>query len=692
VNFNVLKTAVAKQFARMQKHQLFRVAVDKDQLFETYLAGFDANNNPIYRERTEHDCSCCKNFIRNVGDVVAIIDGKIESIWDVLVPAEPGYQVVADKLSAFVKAASIADVFLHFEKTAGVDKNFEQLVTGQKTWEHFFVNIDAKYVKPGADIASSLAVPRDAKNVLQRALKELDMESIDTVLEMIGQNSLYRGEEHKFAVTEFRKLKVAYDKLKTDLDRELFCWTTVTGTKVPGSVTSIRNTSIGSLLVDLSGTPANPNIKDSVAKAPMELEDAVKAFEFKVAGPNYKRPTALVTAKQIEQAKVKIAELGLTSALARRHAHLSDITINNILYANRDARQVLNGDVFDDLAAATSSKTTAKNLDKIEEVTIQNFIANILPTAKSIEVLLENRHASNLVSLIAPQDPSAGQLFKWSNPFSWSYAGEMADSIKERVKNAGGAIEGDLCCRLAWNYRDDLDFHMREPDGGHIYFSNRRTLSRNGGMLDLDANGADGQRDDPAENIVYADRKKMREGTYVLQVNNWSRRSDGVGFEVEIEFDGNVISIGHDKVLRNGDTIDVAHINYSKAEGFKIIKSLPSNATVRDMWEVPSQSFHKVNVLMMSPNYWDDQVGIGNKHYFFMLDGMKNDGSARGFFNEFLKDELTPHRKVMEIVGGKMKVPESEEQLSGLGFSSTQRNSLVVKVAGSFTRTIKIVF
>ena len=75
-----------------------------------------------------------------------------------------------------------------------------------------------------------------------------------------------------------------------------------------------------------------------------------------------------------------------------------------------------------------------------------------------------------------------------------------------------------------------------------------------------------------------------------------------------------------------------------------------------------------------------------------MIDGCRNDGTARGFFNEFLKAELDKHRKVLEMVGSKVKVEGSDQQLSGLGFSSTMRNSLVCRVKGSFTRTIKIVF
>jgi hypothetical protein len=75
-----------------------------------------------------------------------------------------------------------------------------------------------------------------------------------------------------------------------------------------------------------------------------------------------------------------------------------------------------------------------------------------------------------------------------------------------------------------------------------------------------------------------------------------------------------------------------------------------------------------------------------------MLEDCKQEGKARGFYNEFLRGELDKHRKVFEVLGSKLKTPESDQQLSGVGFSSTQNNSILCKVSGSFNRTIKINF
>ena len=667
MNFNLFKHAVAKHFATMSNSQLFAVDIDGDVLWDTYLRAFPEGTNPIYRERTEHACSCCRQFIKNAGKVVAIVADEVVSIWDIAPTGTP-YDIVAKALSEAVRSRPIANVYRHYERSVGTDKNFEQLLDGQKTWEHFYVTLPATVVKSKADIPTFLGSKRTEHDMLSRALDTISDEAVDTVLDLIAQNSIYRGEEHKHLVLKFKDVKSRESAANGTGD--LLVWKEVaTGS---AAVNSIRNSVIGTLLVDLSeGVP---------------LERAVTSFEAKVAPANYKRPTALVTKAMIEAAKKKVSELGLVSALERRYASIDDIKINDILFANSTARRVIVKDVFDEIAGTVTAKP---NLCKVEEVSIEKFIADILPTASTVEVLVENRHASNFVSLIAPVDPTAPGMFKWNNGFSWSYNGDMADSIKERVKQAGGNVTGELCCRLAWDYTDDLDFHMREPGGRHIFYANRSTP--NGGMLDVDANcGSSRLSDHPVENIFYTTTARMEPGDYSLQVHNYTRRSSGIGFTVEIDLLGTVFNFEYDKVVPQGTLVDVATITKTK-NGIEIKPLLPSSTRSKEMWGITTQTFVPVTVMMLSPNFWDG-AGIGNKHYFFMLDGCRNDGSARGFFNEFLKSELDQHRKVIEMVGSKMKTELSERQLSGLGFSSTQRNSITCRITGSFTRNITVTF
>nr|DAF93567.1 MAG TPA: hypothetical protein [Myoviridae sp. ctshb19] len=66
-----------------------------DLLWEHYLASFPKGTNPMFRERTEHDCSTCRNFVRNLGAVVYVTEKEIRSVWDVKID-NPTYQAVAD--------------------------------------------------------------------------------------------------------------------------------------------------------------------------------------------------------------------------------------------------------------------------------------------------------------------------------------------------------------------------------------------------------------------------------------------------------------------------------------------------------------------------------------------------------------------------------------------------------------------
>lgn len=685
MDFMKFKVAVAGAFQNLVEKangNIFRTGVSKDDLWDTYLNSFPVGTNLIYRERREHDCNCCKQFIRAVGDVVGIVEGKAMSIWDIHLsqPENQPYQIVANALSTLVKSYPIVSVFRHYEAHAGTNRNVEEKLGVTRTWEHFYFKIPKEYVMPASEMGTFYGQGTATAEVFQRSLCEITLDSVDVVLDLIAQNSLYRGEEHKFALTSFRELKVQCDRLGSTTDKHLFVWSHAHA--IPQSVSRIRNTAIGTLLTDLSEG--------------IDLEQAVKSFETKVAPVNYKRPTALISASMIAKAKEEVERLGLSSALLRRYARTTDISVNNVLYCDRSARNVMKdagNNVFDDLAK-TAVKPIVPNLSHVEEISIDKFISNILPMSSEVELLLENRFEKNLVSLVTSTDPTAYRLFKWDNSFSWSYNGNLTDSaIREAVKKAGGDVDGDLCCRLAWFNYDDLDFHMIEPDGYRICFRTRFSESPSGGRLDVDMNAGGGSTREAVENIFYKDKSRMKEGVYTLVVNNFCKReSIDVGFNVEIDMLGDTYQIHYPNAVRDREYVEVAAIEYSHARGFRIVRSLPSVPVSKNMWGLCTGQFHKVKLVTLSPNYWDDQPGVGNKHWFFMLDNCVNSSVARGFYNEFLRSELDQHRKVLEVLGGTLKLEDSPEQLSGVGFSSTQKNSVVVRVKGAVSRCLKVVF
>lgn len=682
--------AIQKNLQQMAKDssRLFTVNVDTEELYNLYLDSFPEGTNEIYRERREYDCSCCRHFIRDVGNVVSIKNGELHTIWEINPVSDDKYNVVADALDTYVRQKSVSGVFFKKEKRIGTPKNREILPTGKiNKYEHFFVDLPEICIFEecyGHTLEGDLSQFRDVRNVFKRSLDEISKEAVDTVLELIAQNSLYKGAEWKKQLTEFKNYQKEYGKL-TDKQKELWTWEkSIAAGAVIGK---IRNHSIGTLLVNISEG--------------MDLDLAVRKYEQIVAPTNYKRPNAIFTKKMLEDAKKTIAELGYMDSLQRRFATLDDITVNNILFSNKDAAKRIAGamDLFDEMEQDVA--IDPKRFSKVEEVSVEDFIKNVLPVAKELEVYLENKHIQNMVSLIAPEVAAAKTMFKWNNGMSWAYTGNITDSdIKENVKAAGGSVTGVVRFSIQWNDKDgrdnsDLDAHCIEPKGGdHIYFSHRKS-KYTGGELDVDithpveqcrnSNGV------AVENITFPSKERMIPGTYKFYVNQFSYRGSQ-GFKAEIEVNGEIHSYEYNKPVR--ENVQVAEVILDQAGNFKVVDKLSGNcATIsKDVWGIKTLQFTPVSVVCYSPNYWDEQKGIGHQHLFFMLKDCINPEEPNGYYNEFLKPELEQHRRVFEALGAKAHVKDVDDQLSGVGFSLTKRNDLIIKVKGATERVLKIKF
>ena len=668
--FNDLKLKIQKKFKDLaDTGKLFYVEIDREKIWECYIEGF---TDPL--EKQGHNCNCCKSFLRQYGGLVTIVDNKVQSIWDIEV--EELYEASIKNLRQYIHSLPITDVYQNSFDSLGTDKNLDKVKS--VTWNHFFVKLPIAFVNKNAlSIDSLKSTWRDNKSVLKRSLDELTIDATETILELIAQGSLYKGNEFEGILTGFLKLQKEYKKVPAAM-KDNFCW--IVSTEVNQALTRVRNTAIGTLLVNLSEG--------------MELDTAVSKFEVVVAPSNYKRPTALVTPRMIEEAKTKLSEAGLLESLERRFATSTDLDIKDILYVDKSSSL---SDVFEDMKK--DSEVNPKSFSKIEEIGINDFLENVLPKTKKLSVLLENRQLSNMVTLLTSVNKEAPLLFKHNNPFSWSYTGGITDSMKERVKEAGGKIDGVLRFSIQWNEDGksiiDLDAHAHEPvDGSHIYYSSpyRKDQGRGKtimtGQLDVDMINPSHVG---IENITWSDQSKMKEGTYKFRVHNYSGHKSFDGVRTEIEFDGEIHEFSINKPFIN--YVDIAEVTYSKVIGFSIKSLLEGKSTInsKEKWGLKTNRFHKIKNIMLSPNYWGDNK-VGNKHFMFILEHCESNESTRPFFNEFLKEEFNSNRKFFEVLGSKLKLNPPTNQVSGIGFSDTQRSSMIVQVEGSFKRVLKINF
>ena len=666
MTFEIFAQQVYARFNALSKHELFVVGNDNRIPEQVYIAAFPEGTNPVYKTNTEHHCTCCFQFLRNIGNVVAIIDGKIATVWDGFVAPAP-YDTVAAKMHEWVLSQPITNLFRTSEPSFGKQETFQKLEDSVKKWNHFHADIAARHKVPNPDTVTGEW--RSMVEVFKRGLETLSRSALTDVIDLASQKpeqgGLYRGAEFLPTLNSFRDAQDAYSALPEQA-RETFLWAN------GGShLARFRNTMIGTLVQDLSEG--------------MDIETAVKAYEKKAAPENYKRPTAIVTPGMIAAAMKTINELGLEPTLARRYAKLSDVSVNNVLWVDNDAKSIMKSPL-ENLLMSAVGKPVKEVL--AEDISIDTFMDDVLPTASSISLLVRNSHRNNFVSLTAPVHADAERLFKWPNNFGWSYDGNVADSIKERVKTAGGNVtNAALRVSLAWFNNDDLDLHCHTPGGNHIYYGDKQNI------LDVDMNGGGGLSKDrkPVENMSF---RNLRDGVYDFKVNQFHRRETiDNGFEVEVECAGQLYNfqfahaVSGDVALfsitiKNGAITDIAVTD----------KRLVSGSTSQEKWGINTEQFVKVDTLMNSPNYWDNNA-TGNKHYIFALKGCKQPGKTRGIYNEFLRGDLEQHRKAFELVGNLTQCEASEDQISGLGFSSTRADKVTVQVkSGNRTRNFNVQF
>lgn len=700
-DFNQLVQAKFNQMSSSGK--LFRVQLTGQEVWDLYLSSFSKENDPVFRDpsSTVHNCNHCKNFIRRYGNIVSVDENyKIDTMFDVV--ADEEFENTAKVLSAAIKSSKITEVFfetfnelnsLPYESCTKSNSVFQLGVVSNpkrytkeesekygvvkpnevRTFNHIHLFVDKAFVDvSGNSVESLMGNYRDAKNVFQRAMETISLDTLKLVKDLINQGSLLDGTTHLYKIEQVIPLKEEYDNLPAN-QKDNWCW--VKSFKLPFA--KFRNELIGVLCAELSEGE--------------ELNKACQSWNKRVDPANYMKVTAPITKKQIEEAKTFVEENGYTESFNRRFATIDDIKVSEILHSNIGEGKIKAVSIFDGVKS-NSTRHKRNEFDGVEEVSIDKFMKDILPSCTSVEAFFANSHQGNLVSLTTANNAESKSIFKWDNNYSWTFNGNLAgkSQIKEAVKSEGGKIDGVLRFSIIWNEngKDILDFdaHAKEPNGTEIAFNSYKgSPTQMSGMLDVDMIRPHKMG---VENIVWSNLSKMKNGLYKFWIHNYDA-GQNTGFKAEIEVDGETYSYEYNQCAM-GNTA-VAEV--SLKDGVFSIKHLipESSVSSKEVYGLETNQFHKVNLMCLSPNHWGDN-NVGNKHYFFMLEGCKSPVSIRSFHNENLLPELAQHRKVLEVLGATNMIEPTKKQLSGLGFNATVRDELIVKLQGTHKRIIKIKF
>ncbi|HRC57923.1 MAG TPA: hypothetical protein PKU97_18475, partial [Kofleriaceae bacterium] len=364
-DFPTFTKLVASAFQAMAKTaQVFVTGVDGDALYQSYLASFPAGTDPMFAKSTEHDCSCCKQFLRRAGSVVTVdARGAIRTVWDEAAAKAPyPYNEVAAALRREVLAADIADLYRVRAKETGfgaaVTRSLNKTSGKVITWDHLHTGP----IPTSLQAESPEAAQGDYRTTVQvfvRGLTELTPSAVETVISLVEAKSLYRGEEHKQALQQFHTAQQTFLAKPEGRERNVFAWT-----NAHGPASRFRNTVIGTLVQDLSEG--------------RDLEASVQSFESKVAPQNYKRTSALITPRMVQEAMATIETLGLEAALERRFAVIGDISVNDVKWVDNSTKPLMKGGLGDALmqhAAAASPRSPQEDDKRAEPIGLDEFVA-----------------------------------------------------------------------------------------------------------------------------------------------------------------------------------------------------------------------------------------------------------------------------------------------------------------------------
>jgi len=719
MDFKRFNDKIQVQFKRMcDTGKLFKTG---KKVWPIYLGSFKPENNGIFRDTnsTEHNCNCCKNFINRYGDIVAIVDGKLESIFSNLGDCEEYNDSVIACNNELINSP-ITDVFFETYQMLDQGLNYEKTTKNQDTYKlgigetnfkynkedevkyghvnsdgtfrvdfdkiysfnHFELDLPKQFVDfSGKSIESIMGTYRDKYSVFKRAMEEIPLDTLLLVKDLINQGSLLDGTSHLSVLEAIIEHKHILANVKWNID--LFCW--FQSYWLNESVAKFKNHLIGVLCTELAEGK--------------ELNEAVLAWNKRVDPVNYNKAKAPITQAQINLAKKFVEEGGYTASFQRRLATIDDIKASEILHINRDNNKVKPVSMFDTIKTPSGvGRHKRSEFDKVETVSIDKFMSDILPTCTNIELLMENKFEGNLVNLTTIVEKEAKQIFKWNNPFSYTFNGNLAgkSQIKDAVQSRGGKTDAKVRVSIHFPLTtDDYDLHCKEPNGNDIYFSNKRFLHKSSGMLDLDAQGGDGNfpPEKRVENLTYSNLSLMPKGYYDISVNNYSGMGLHTKFNVEVEIDGDITLLEFNKTSTRSNVESIGKLYFDG----NVVTFTPENCSViesktisKEVWGLNSNEFHKVNLVCLTPNHWDTQVG--NKHYLFMLQGCKNPNQVRGFHNEHLISELLEHRKVLDVLGNSVVCEPTDDQLAGVGFNSTVSENVILRLSGSFKRIISVKF
>jgi hypothetical protein len=373
----------------------FRTTADGGKLYQVYLDAFDDAE-----QRQIHTCHCCRRFFEKYGDLAFVdADGHlVPAVWP---EAEGLYAKPMQAVRNVLNLGKVTGVFLDKHDVWQSDN------ASAPEWTHFRV-VAAPAISPFRDrtktAGQAMASKRENYKDLMFALQEFPPAAVDTAIEVLKSEALYRSEKI-IGGAEF--LKRLHDLRATPgIKASNLMWVEIA--KAPEGFCHPRAGVIGSLLEDIIAGKTFDQVK--------------RAFDAKMHPARYQRPTALPSAGTVKQAEEIVAKMGIAPSLKRRQARKDEVLT---FWTPKPIGQAKpEGDsVFGHLKTKQSGPEIAQMDLPVQTVTWSKFERTVLPNARRIQFRVSSQR-SPFVGITAPSDMDAPAILQWDseekrNPYAW---------------------------------------------------------------------------------------------------------------------------------------------------------------------------------------------------------------------------------------------------------------------------------
>lgn len=394
-----------------------------ENLYDIFLANLPDD------ARQHYNCHECRRFVNNYGGLVTIDDaGFIHPVmWEIICP--DFFKPAVSSMVRTIRSAKVTGVFLTSEKKRlGIPK------TG--IWRHMSVDIpnaSRRFMHRDRIFTSDqkMAEKKEDYKMLIRACTNYKKETIESAVNLLRSNSLYRSEKILGIAEWFLELK----QYMGDRNFNNIVWKHVA--TAPAGFCHISSSMIGTLLDDI--------------EAGMDFDAVKRRFDEKMNPVKYQRPKAAPTAQNVARAEEIVAKLGIANSLKRRYARLDEL---QKVWVPKVEEEKSTNCVFAGIKTKNEIKKSKPVVGNGGTMTWEKFQRTVLPTAKKIE-LKTSYGRDSYSALVTAEDPEAPPIIRWDteenrNPFSWyfynggSYASDWNLRSGEYIEVTGVVLQPNM--------------------------------------------------------------------------------------------------------------------------------------------------------------------------------------------------------------------------------------------------------